>query len=145
MFKSMTAFGRDRQSLCGKDVTVEIKSVNNRYFDCSVKLPHVYSPLEQRIKPYLQEKGISRGKVDVGVFVEFAEVTGREISVNTDYAEKYIAALKQLKETFALAGEITVMEVAKDREVFSFTKPEEDLDRVLQKMVKLRIFEDENG
>ena len=129
MFKSMTAFGRDRQSLCGKDVTVEIKSVNNRYFDCSVKLPHVYSPLEQKIKPYLQEKGISRGKVDVGVFVEFAEVTGREISVNTDYAEKYIAALKQLKETFALAGEITVMEVAKDREVFSFTKPEEDLDR----------------
>ena len=129
MFKSMTAFGRDRQSLCGKDVTVEIKSVNNRYFDCSVKLPHVYSPLEQRIKPYLQEKGISRGKVDVGVFVEFAEVTGREISVNTDYAGKYIAALKQLKETFALAGEITVMEVAKDREVFSFTKPEEDLDR----------------
>ena len=45
MFKSMTAFGRDVQSINGKNITVEIKSVNNRYFDCSVKLPHVYSPL----------------------------------------------------------------------------------------------------
>ena len=50
MFKSMTAFGRDRRSVGGKDITVEIKSVNNRYFDCSVKLPHAFSPLEQRIR-----------------------------------------------------------------------------------------------
>ena len=120
----MTAFGRERAQIGGKDVTVEIKSVNNRYFDCQVKLPRLYSPLEQRIKPYLQEKGISRGKVDVGVFVEFAEAAESEITVNTDYAAKYIAALKELKETFSLGGEITVMEVARDREVFggeSFT------------------------
>ncbi|MBQ8409965.1 MAG: YicC family protein [Clostridia bacterium] len=129
MFKSMTAFGRDRQSVGGKDITVELKSVNNRYFDCSVKLPHIYSPLEQRIKPYLQEKGLSRGKVDVGVFVDFAETCNSEISVNTEYAEKYIAALKELKERFSLAGEITVMEVARDREVFAVKKPEEDVER----------------
>lgn len=129
MFKSMTAFGRDRQNVNGKDITVEIKSVNNRYFDCSVKLPHVYSSLEQRIKPYLQEKGISRGKVDVGIFVEFAEACDSEISVNTEYAAKYIAALQRLKETFGLSGEITVMEVARDREVFSVRKPEENLEQ----------------
>ena len=61
MFKSMTAFGRERADVGGKDITVEIKSVNNRYFDCSVKLPHIYAPLEQRIKQRLSEKGISRG------------------------------------------------------------------------------------
>ena len=129
MFKSMTAFGRDRQNVGGKEITVEIKSVNNRYFDCSVKLPHAFSPLEQRIKPYLQSRGISRGKVDVGIFVEFAEASDSEISINLDYAAKYISALKELKESFGLAGEISVMEVARDREVFTVKKPEEDVER----------------
>lgn len=124
----MTAFGRDRQSVGGKDITVEIKSVNNRYFDCSVKLPHAFSPLEQRIKPYLQEKGISRGKVDVGIFVDFTEASNTEITVNTEYAEKYISALRSLKEQFGLDGQITVMEVARDREVFAIKKPDDDLE-----------------
>ncbi|MBE6646570.1 MAG: YicC family protein [Ruminococcaceae bacterium] len=128
MFKSMTAFGRERADRSGKDITVEIKSVNNRYFDCSVKLPHIYAPLEQRIKQRLSEKGISRGKVDVGIFVDFAEATDTEILVNREYAQRYINALKALKEEFGLSGEITVMEVARDREVFSIKKPEGDME-----------------
>ena len=124
----MTAFGRERADVGGKDITVEIKSVNNRYFDCSVKLPHIYAPLEQRIKQRLSEKGISRGKVDVGIFVDFAEATDTEILVNTEYAQRYINALRKLKEEFSLAGEITVMEVARDREVFSIKKPEGDME-----------------
>ena len=128
MFKSMTAFGRERADVGGKDITVEIKSVNNRYFDCSVKLPHVYAPLEQRVKQRLSEKGISRGKVDVGIFVDFAEATDTEILVNREYAARYIAALRRLKEEFGLPGEISVMEVARDREVFSIKKPEGDIE-----------------
>ena len=128
MFKSMTAFGRERADVGGKDITVEIKSVNNRYFDCSVKLPHVYAPLEQRVKQRLSEKGISRGKVDVGIFVDFSEATDTEILVNREYAARYIAALRRLKEEFGLPGEISVMEVARDREVFSIKKPEGDIE-----------------
>ena len=128
MLKSMTAFGRDRQSVGGKNITVEIKSVNNRYFDCSVKLPHLYAPIEQRIKPYLQEKGISRGKVDVGIFVDFTEASNTEITINKEYAENYIAALRSLKEQFGLGGEVTVMEVARDREVFAMKKPDDDIE-----------------
>ena len=124
----MTAFGRERRDVGGKDITVEIKSVNNRYFDCSVKLPHVYSPLEQRIKQRLSERGISRGKVDVGIFVNFAETTDAEIVVNTEYAQKYINALRALKKRFSLSGRIDVMEVARDREVFSIKKPEGDIE-----------------
>ena len=124
----MTAFGRERADVGGKDITVEIKSVNNRYFDCSVKLPHVYAPLEQRVKQRLSEKGISRGKVDVGIFVDFAEATDTEILVNREYAARYIAALRRLKEEFGLSGEISVMEVARDREVFSIKKPEGDIE-----------------
>jgi uncharacterized protein (TIGR00255 family) len=128
MFRSMTAFGRERADVGGKDITVEIKSVNNRYFDCSVKLPHIYAPLEQRIKQRLSEKGISRGKVDVGIFIDFAEATDTEILVNREYAQRYINALRALKEEFSLAGEISVMEVARDREVFSIKKPEGDIE-----------------
>ena len=128
MFKSMTAFGRERADVGGKDITVEIKSVNNRYFDCTVKLPHIYAPLEQKIKQRLSERGISRGKVDVGIFVDFAEATDTEILVNREYAQRYIGALRKLKEEFGLAGEITVMEVARDREVFSIKKPEGDME-----------------
>ncbi len=128
MLKSMTAFGRERQNVGGKDITVEIKSVNNRYLDCQVRLPHVYSALEQKVKQRLSEKGISRGKVDVGIFVEFEETSDREILVNAGYAEKYISALRSLKEQFGLDGDITVMEVARDREVFSIKKPDADLE-----------------
>ena len=124
----MTAFGRERADVGGKDITVEIKSVNNRYFDCSVKLPHIYAPLEQRVKQRLSEKGISRGKVDVGIFVDFAEATDTEILVNREYAARYIAALRRLKEEFGLPGEISVMEVARDREVFSIKKPDGDIE-----------------
>ena len=154
MFRSMTAFGRERADVGGKDITVEIKSVNNRYFDCSVKLPHIYAPLEQRIKQRLSEKGISRGKVDVNVFVNFAEATDTEILVNKEYAERYINALRALKEEFSLAGEITVMEVARDREVFSIKKPEGDmeaewldlcgvLDVAIEKFIEARVSEGE--
>ena len=128
MLKSMTAFGRSRQNVGGKDITVEIRSVNNRYFDCQVRIPHTWSPLEQRIKPYLQEKGIARGKVDVGIFVEFEEATDSEILINTEYASKYIAALRSLKDQFGLGGEISVMDVARDREVFSIKEPDGDVE-----------------
>ena len=129
MFKSMTSFGRSRASVGGKDITVEIKSVNNRYFDCSVRLPHAFSPLEQKIKPYLQERGVARGKVDIGIFVDFTEATDTEIAVNTEYAEKYINALKSLKEQFSLGGDINVMDVARDKEVFSIKKPDDNIEK----------------
>ena len=129
MFKSMTSFGRSRASVGGKDITVEIKSVNNRYFDCSVRLPHAFSPLEQKIKPYLQERGVARGKVDIGIFVDFTEASDTEIAVNTEYAEKYINALRSLKEQFSLGGDINVMDVARDKEVFSIKKPDDNIEK----------------
>lgn len=137
MPKSMTAFGRSRQNIRGKDICVEIKSVNNRYFDCQVKMPRVYSYLEQKVKPYLQGAGISRGKVDVFITVDFAQATDTEISVNDEYACQYIQALKKLKSDFDLFGEINVMDVAKIPDVLSFRKKDddendwEDLEKVL--------------
>jgi uncharacterized protein (TIGR00255 family) len=124
----MTAFGRDRQSVCGKDVTVEIKSVNNRYFDCSVKLPRAYSYLEEKIKPYLQSRGISRGKVDVYISVDVVDTEEVNVTLDRGHAAGYIAALKQLRDEFGLPDDISVMNVAKKGDLFKITKPEGDAE-----------------
>ncbi len=129
MLKSMTAFGRERAYIGGKDITVEIKSVNNRYFDCQVRLPHQYNALEQKIKQRLQSAGISRGKVDVGIFVEFEQTDDGEIIINEGYAAKYISALRTLKEKYSLDGDITVMQVAHDKEIFTVRRPEADMEK----------------
>ena len=67
MIRSMTGFGRCREAVDGKEITVEIKSVNNRYFDCSVRISRCMSYLEERVKPYLQARGVARGKVDIAI------------------------------------------------------------------------------
>ena len=128
MFYSMTAFGRHRETVGGADITVEIKSVNNRYFDCSVKLPRAYSYLEEKIKPYLQSKGISRGKVDVYISVDVVDTEEVNVTLDRGYAAGYIAALKQLRDEFGLPDDISVMNVAKKGDLFKITKPEGDAE-----------------
>ncbi len=126
MIKSMTAFGRHSEIVNNKNITVEIKSVNNRYFDCSVRISRSYSFLEEKIKPYLQANGISRGKVDVSITIE--QIGGGDvlISLNEEYAKAYYAALVQLKETLDLPGEITVATLQRDSNIFTLSKVEED-------------------
>ena len=104
MIKSMTAFGRCRKSVAGKDITVEVKSVNNRYFECSVRMPRAFSFLEEKVKPFLQSKGISRGKVDVSISIEQTETPEANIIVDEAYAAEYIGALKKLGELFGIKG-----------------------------------------
>ena len=125
----MTAFGRARGTVNNKDITVEIKSVNNRYFDCNVKITRLYSFLEDKIKQYLGEKGISRGKIELFVGVDFLEQEGVEIALDTAYAKSYIDALCKLRDTFDLKDDITVSRVASNKEVFVIKKPEDDMEK----------------
>lgn len=131
MLKSMTAFGRARQkSAAGdKDITAEIKSVNSRYLDCTVKLPKMYSFLEERIKGYLTERGISRGKIEVYIGIDVIEQTGLTISLDHAIAESYLAALYDLRDSFSLKDDISVMTVAANRDLFTTEKPEDDAER----------------
>ena len=129
MFRSMTAFGRARKTVNGKDITAEIKSVNNRYLDCTVRITRLYSFLEDKIKQYLQEKGISRGKIEVYVSVDLLEQDGVEISIDTAYAKSYIDALYRLRDTFDLKDDITVSRVAMNRDIFVTKKPEDDIEK----------------
>ncbi len=133
--KSMTAFGRAKENVSGKDITVEIRSVNSRYFDCNIRIARSLSYLEERIKPYLQAKGISRGKVDVNVSVEAATSSNVLIEPNFEYAKTYVTALRLLAENLELRDDISVMAVARNPEVFSVKKPEEDIERDWQELL----------
>lgn len=131
MLKSMTAFGRARKKSAGgdKDITAEIKSVNSRYLDCTVKLPRAYSFLEEKIKDFIAEKGISRGKVEIFIGIDVIEQKGLSVSLDHAAAESYIAALRDLRDTFSLTDDISVMRVAQNRDLFTVVKPEDDMER----------------
>ncbi len=129
MIRSMTSFGRCRRTVDGKDITVEIKSVNNRFFDCSVRLPRAFSYLEEKVKPFLLERGISRGKVDVSISIERVGAPETHIMVDEGYAAEYIAALRELESKFGLRDDISVMRVAQNKEVFTTCREEEDIAR----------------
>ncbi|MBQ7125397.1 MAG: YicC family protein [Clostridia bacterium] len=129
MLRSMTAFGRATGSAEGKNFVCEIKSVNNRYFDCSVKLPRSYGFLEEKVISFMKGSGISRGKLDVYIGVEVTESVGAVVELDTGYAEAYVKALRKLRDTMSLSDDISTMSVAQNRDVFIVKKPEEDIER----------------
>ena len=129
MVKSMTGYGRARETLNGRDITVEVRSVNNRYLDCTVKMPRSYVFAEDSIKTRVQ-KAISRGKVDVFVTIDTTAADVTVVTVNEALANGYYHALKQLKDAFALEGEITPVALAKFPDVLTVSRAEEDLEAV---------------
>ena len=126
----MTAFGRSRRTSSdgALDITAEIKSVNSRYLDCSVKLSRAYSCLEDKVKSYLTSSGISRGKVEVYIGVDVLEKRGESVVLDKAAAESYINALKELRNEFSLPDDITTMKVAENRDIFTTKRADEDLD-----------------
>lgn len=130
MLKSMTAFGRARAlSASGaKDITAEIKSVNSRFLDCTVRLPRAYSFLEEKIKAYLSERGIVRGKIEVYIGVDVLAQDGAEITLDRALTRSYLDALHALRDEFSLPDDISVMSVAANRDLFLLKRTEDDLE-----------------
>ena len=108
MVKSMTAFGRGRREYADKDITVEIKSVNSRFFDCTVKMPRAYLALEERIKSYIKQNAVARAKLDVYVTVQKKTAFGGELSVDVALAESYLTALRSLSDELGVRDDVTV-------------------------------------
>ena len=131
MVKSMTGYGRARETRNKRDITVEVRSVNNRYLDCTVKLPRAYVFAEDAIKGRVQ-KAVSRGKVDVFVTIDSSAADVSVVKVNEPLARSYYEALLQLKETFGLSGEVTPAELSRCPDVLSVTKAEEDLEMLAE-------------
>jgi len=126
MLKSMTAFGRAEAETDGKKITVELRSVNSRYFECSVRMPRALGFGDDKVKSYLSSNGISRGKVDVNISVERTEPLPVKVGIDRAYADGYVAALRELSELYGLPNDISTMRVASNRDIFTFEKEAED-------------------
>ena len=127
MVKSMTGYGRARETLHQRDITVEVRSVNNRFLDCTVKMPRAYVFAEDAVKARVRA-AVSRGKVDVFVTIDASAADVSVVTVNQPLARGYYQALTQLRDMFSLEGEITPL--AKLPDVLTVSKAEEDLETV---------------
>ena len=131
MVKSMTGYGRAEDTLNGCTITVELRSVNNRYLDCNVRMPRLYLFAEETIKSRVQNT-ISRGKVDVFVTLDSTGGEQVQVSVNQPLADGYYAALTQLAERYGLSKDISVSLLSRFPDVLLAEKAEEDVEQRAQ-------------
>ena len=125
MIRSMTGYGRDQQLLHGRSITVEIRSVNHRYFEFSCRAPRGCAFLEDRLKRSLQS-AISRGKVEVSLTLQTIESRHTSVAVDHALAGQYLAALRALGEEYSLPDDLTLSSVARLPDVFTLCRDEED-------------------
>lgn len=125
MIRSMTGFGRAQNTVEGITATVEIKSVNHRYFDFSCRVPRNYGFLEEKLKNYIQSR-VTRGKIECYVQIEAQEAEECIVKVNHSLTKGYIDALNEIGDQYGLDNDITVSAVARNHDIFSVHKSEAD-------------------
>ena len=129
MIKSMTGYGRAVATVNGREFTVELRSVNNRYLDCSVKLPRSLSFAEETVKQAVKAS-ISRGKVDVFISVRSEGGEEVKVSLNSNVLAGYLAAMRQMVDEHGVTDDISVSTLSRLPEVFTVERPEIDEDQL---------------
>lgn len=135
MIRSMTGYGRSQQTLDGREILVEIKSVNHRYFEFSARVPRAYGYLEEKLKSFLQGK-VSRGKVEMSVTIYNIEGKDALIEVNSSIAKGYVDALRNANESLELKDDITLSNLIRLPDIFNVIKNTED-EEVIWNDVKI--------
>jgi len=130
LVKSMTGYGRAVETVNGREFTVELRSVNNRYLDCSVKLPRMLSFAEETVKQAVKHT-ISRGKVDVFITVRSETAADVKVSLNAAMVEGYLAAMRQMVSDYGVKDDISASVISRMPEVFTVEKPEVDEQQLL--------------
>ena len=125
----MTGYGRAVETVNGREFTVELRSVNNRYLDCSVKMPRSVSFAEEAVKQAVKQS-VSRGKVDVFITIKSENSDDTKITLNTSVLEGYLTAMRQMVDGFGVRDDISVSTVSRLPEVFSVEKPEVDEEQL---------------
>ena len=125
MIKSMTGYGRACRSFDGREITVEVRAVNNRYLDCNVKLPRMFSYAEDRVKQIVKEH-VTRGKIDL--FITTVNTTGDEVkvSLNKPVLEGYLSAMQTIATDYDIRNDISVVSLSRMPDVFIIEKPDID-------------------
>ena len=136
MVKSMTGYGRAVETVNGREFTVEVRSVNNRYLDCTVKLPRSLSFGEDAVKQAVKNT-VSRGKVDVFVSVRSEGGTEGKVTLNSNLAAGYADAMRQMARELGIPGDISLGLIARMPEVFTVEKPEVDEEQLLKDLLSV--------
>ncbi len=129
MIKSMTGFGRGHEILNGRDITVEIRAVNHRYYEFGCRIPRSLGFLEEKLKTLLNGK-ISRGKVEVSVLVYNVDAPDEKISINKEVVKDYIEALRSVKDEFSLTDDLSLSHIMRIPDAFTVVKEEADEERI---------------
>lgn len=135
VIRSMTGYGRSQKILNGRDILVEIRSVNHRYFECSSRVPRTYNYIDEKLKAFLK-KDVSRGKVEVSVSINNIEGRDAEIAVNKGVAEGYVKALRALNQELGengglwLEDDLKLSKLIKLPDVFNIQKTPDDEEQV---------------
>ena len=129
MTRSMTGFGRAQRDTEDLFVSVELKSVNHRYFELYSRVPRAYGFLDEKIKSYLQNR-VARGKIECNVVIEASDSDYAQVRVNHSLAEAYIAALNELEEKYNIKNDVSVMSLSRFPDVLSVHKSEADEDAI---------------
>lgn len=133
MVKSMTGFGRSVQMINGKEITVEIKSVNHRYFEFNARVPRIYGYLEEKLKSYIQPQ-VSRGKIDVSVMIVTLDGVAANVEMNESLVRGYINALRTAKNEFGLSSDVSVSDLLRIPEAFTVRKETEEEETIRQEV-----------
>ena len=136
MIKSMTGYGRAVATVGGREFTVELRSVNNRYLDCNVKLPRMLSFAEDAVKQAVKAS-VSRGKVDVFISVKSEAADDTTITLNKSVLEGYLAAMRQMVTEFEVRDDISVSTVSRLPEVFTVDKPQVDEEQLQKDLMEV--------
>ena len=128
MIKSMTGYGRCEQIIESMNICAEIKSVNHRFFEFSLRIPRSYSFLEEKIKKLIQSR-VSRGKIDCFVSIEVLESEQCDVSINEPLAEGYIRAISEIAQKYSLPNDLTAFDVARYPDVISIRRPTLDEEK----------------
>lgn len=129
MIKSMTGFGRCETVIDGREISVEIKSVNHRYFEFSCRTPRGYAFLDDKLKSYVNSR-VSRGKIDMFVSIGANEETPCEVSVNHQLVSGYLNAMHEICESHNVEDDVTVTQLARFPDVFTIQKAAEDEEKI---------------
>ena len=136
MIRSMTGYGSAKGTVAGFAITIELRSVNNRYLDLGIKLPRGFLFAESEIKNYIQKK-VSRGKLDFFLTLDSAESDQTRIRVNTRLAEAYRNAITGIGETLELPAPVSALDIARFPDVLSLEKEELDQGAFLEQLFPL--------
>lgn len=136
MVKSMTGYGRAVETVNGREFTVEVRSVNNRYLDCTVKLPRTLNFGEDAVKQAVKNT-VSRGKVDVFISLRSEDAADVKVSLNNAMVEGYLAAMEEMAEKYHIQNNVTTAVLSRMPEVFTVEKPEVDEEQLLADLLSV--------